>query len=337
MPLTHRERLQACITGDPALDRPPVALWRHFPVDDQTPETLAAATLHFQRTFDFDLVKVTPASSFCLRDWGVEDEWEGNPEGTRTYTKSLIAKPRDWEKLPILSPDAPHLAAQIAGLRLLRRELGNSTPIIQTIFSPMAQAKNLAGGERLILHMRRNPDAVLKGLEIIAESTRRFILAAMGTGIDGIFYAVQHAQTHLLTVDEFNRFCRPYDFRLLQTTVEMPFNIAHIHGENIHFESVARYPCEIFNWHDRETDWSLGEARKYYARLGTGSLSPAFCGGIATATIALGTSAQVRAEVADALQQTGSRRHILGTGCVIPVTTPYGNIMAARRSVDPSP
>ena len=29
--------------------------------------------------YDFDLVKVTPASSFCLRDWGAEDRWTGNP------------------------------------------------------------------------------------------------------------------------------------------------------------------------------------------------------------------------------------------------------------------
>lgn len=334
MPLTHRERMQACITGDPALDRPPVALWRHFPVDDQTPETLAAATLHFQRTFDFDLVKVTPASSFCLRDWGVEDQWEGHPEGTRAYTRRVIQHPRDWEKLPFLTPDSPHLAAQIACLRLLRRELGSEVPMTQTIFNPLAQAKNLAGGDTLILHLRRHPDAVLKGLEIITESTRRFMVAAMETGIDGIFYAVQHAQTHLLTLDEFNRFGRPFDFRLLQTSVELPFNLVHVHGKNIYFEAVARYPCEIFNWHDRESEWSLGEARKHYARLGTGSLSPAFCGGIGIDTIALGTPAQVRAEIADALQQTGNRRHIIGTGCVVPVTTPYGNIMAARWSVE---
>ncbi len=334
MSLTHRERMQACITGDPALDRPPVALWRHFPVDDQTPETLAAATLNFQRAFDFDLVKVTPASSFCLRDWGAEDVWEGHPEGTRRYTRRVIQKPQDWEKLPFLAPNSPHLAAQITCLRLLRRELGSETPMVQTIFSPLAQAKNLVGGDTLILHMRRYPDAVLKGLEIITESTRRFILAAIEAGIDGVFYAVQHAQAHLITLDEFNRFARPFDFRLLQNAVELPFNICHIHGTNIYFEGVARYPCEIFNWHDRETEWSLSEARKHYARLGTGSLSPALCGGVSIESIALGTPGQVRAEIADALRQTNGRRHIIGTGCVIPITTPYGNILAARRSVE---
>ena len=65
MEISHRERMLACLNGEQT-DRPPVAFWRHFPVDDQTPETLAAAALNFQKTYDFDLVKVTPASSFCL-------------------------------------------------------------------------------------------------------------------------------------------------------------------------------------------------------------------------------------------------------------------------------
>ena len=49
LPRTPRERLEACLSGR-LLDRPPVALWRHFPVDDQTPDGLAAATIEFQIT-----------------------------------------------------------------------------------------------------------------------------------------------------------------------------------------------------------------------------------------------------------------------------------------------
>lgn len=86
MTTTHRERIKACINGE-MTDRTPVALWRHFPEEDQNPETLAAATLKFQQAYDFDIVKVTPASSFAVKDWGVEDEWQNNPEGSRAYTK----------------------------------------------------------------------------------------------------------------------------------------------------------------------------------------------------------------------------------------------------------
>jgi len=84
--VSKRERLEAAIAKDVA-DRPPFALWRHFPVDDQTPEGLAESTSLYQARYDYDFVKVTPASSFCLLDWGVEDEWNGNPDGTQVPPK----------------------------------------------------------------------------------------------------------------------------------------------------------------------------------------------------------------------------------------------------------
>src|SRR5512137_2778131 len=123
MTLSHRERMQACITGDTALDRPPVALWRHFPVDDQNPDTLAAATLDFQHHYDFDLVKVSPASSFSIKDWVAEDFWEGHTEGTRHYQRRVIQKPQDWERLAVLSPSSQHLARMLACLRTIRSAL----------------------------------------------------------------------------------------------------------------------------------------------------------------------------------------------------------------------
>jgi len=334
MPLIHRERLQACLADDPALDRPPVALWRHFPVDDQSPETLAAATMDFQRRYDFDLVKVTPASSFCLKDWGAEDAWEGNPEGTRRYTRYVIEKPSDWERLPSLDPSAPHLSGQLACLRLLRRELGPDVPLLQTIFSPLAQAKNLAGGDKLIVHLRQHPNAVLKGLQTIAETTRRFVAAAIETGIDGLFYAVQHAQAGLLTLDEYKTFGLPFDTISLDPAQGLWCNLLHLHGKDIYFSLLtSSLSFHIVNWHDRETPPSLAEA-KTSEFLENSEVCPALCGGISQKTIVLGNSHEVQTEAQDAIQQTNGRRFILGTGCVVPVIAPHGNILAARNSVE---
>ena len=92
--ITHRNRIEHSILGD-LPDRTPIALWRHFPIDDQAPDSLAAAIIDFQRTYDFDLVKVTPASSFCLKDWGVEDIWRGSTEGTRDYVRRIINSPEE--------------------------------------------------------------------------------------------------------------------------------------------------------------------------------------------------------------------------------------------------
>jgi uroporphyrinogen decarboxylase len=201
---THRERIEACLSNQ-VVDHPPVALWRHFPVDDQTPQGLARAILVFQRTFDFDLVKVTPSSSYCLRDWGAQDEWHGATEGTRDYVRRVIRNPEDWGRLPLLDPYKGHLREELDCLNILVKELGAETPIIQTIFNPLSQAKNLVGGADLLVHLRRYPDAVHEGLKVIVESTRRFIAAVKKTGVAGIFYAVQHAQYGLLSEAEYNQ------------------------------------------------------------------------------------------------------------------------------------
>lgn len=331
MSLNPRERMQACIKDDPALDRPPVALWRHFPVDDQHPETLAAATVDFQRHYNFDLVKVTPASSFSIKDWGSEDVWEGHTEGTRRYTRRVIQKPADWERLPVLAPlNAPHLSGQLSCLREVRSALGPDVPLLQTVFSPLAQAKNLAGGDVLITHLRLYPEAVLKGLQVIAETTRRFVEAALESGIDGIFFAIQHAQAGLLSLEEYLNFGLPFDLEATQPAAGLWCNLLHLHGLDVYFDLVARFSglFPIVNWHDRETLPSLADAQKRFGGI--------VCGGVSQKTIVFGESAWVREQALDAIQQTGGRRFMLGTGCVAPVITPHGNILAVRQSVEDS-
>jgi uroporphyrinogen decarboxylase len=72
--------------------------WRcgGVPGDDQRPADLATATLQWQRQYDWDFIKVSPSSSFCLVDWGAEDRWIGGDEGNREYTRRVIERPEDW-------------------------------------------------------------------------------------------------------------------------------------------------------------------------------------------------------------------------------------------------
>ncbi len=321
------ERLMAAIDGG-TVDRPPVALWRHFPGDDYRPEDLAKATLEFQRRYDFDLVKVTPASSFCIRDWGAEDRWMGDPEGTRKYTTRPVRSPQEWHNLPVLDPIQGELGAQLRCLRLIAEGLAGEVPFIQTIFSPLAQAKNLVGPDMLLVHLRRYPRDLHAGLETITQTTIRFVLAARETGIAGIFYAVQHAQYGLLSEQEYTAFGRPYDIRILEAAQGLWLNVLHLHGTEVMFDLLADYPVQVVNWHDRETRPTLAEALS--------RTRAAVCGGLERWEVMVrGTPDQVREQAFDAIAQTGGRRFILGTGCVVPVVAPSSNIMAARQAVEP--
>lgn len=322
--ITHRERIELCLSGD-TTDRIPVAFWRHFPVDDQSPEGLAESSINFQNQYDLDLIKVTPSSSFCLKDWGVTDHWTGDAEGTRDYDHSVIFTSDDWENLKSLDPRNGFLSDQLKCLRILSREFHQQVPILQTIFSPLAQAKHLVSDGRLLAQLRQNPEQLKVGLETITISTIRFIEEIRKCGIDGIFYAIQHAQLDLLSPTEYELFGKPYDLRILEAANDLWFNMLHLHGEDIMFDKVADYPVSGINWHDQQTSPTLANAKLNYKGI--------VCGGLRQwETMALGSPQQVYIETLAAIQQTEGKRFILGTGCVLPVITPHGNILAAKRT-----
>jgi len=322
---SKRERLEATIAGQP-VDRPPVALWRHWPGDDQRGDLLARATLLFQRTFDFDFVKVSPSSNYCIAGWGAESRWEGNEEGTRVWGRRAIQTPEDWTRLNVLDSRQGLLGEVLQALAILGQELGGEVPFIPTIFNPLAQAKNLAG-ERLLSDLRQHPEALKAGLETITETTVRFIEAACETGIAGIFLALQHATHDLLNEAEYREFGQPYDLRILAVCEDLWFNLLHVHGYNVMFDLAASYPVQAINWHDQETAPSLGEALQRFPGALVGGLHR-------WETMLRGTPEQVRADVQAAIEQTGGHHYVVGTGCVTFTNTPVGNIWAAREAVE---
>lgn len=324
--MDHNQRMEACISGA-KVDRPPVALWRHFPVDDQDPLTLSRSIIHFQQTYDFDFVKITPSSSYCLADYGAIDEWRGNPEGTREYLNRPVKDPGDWLKLPKLSPHDGNLGATLEAIRLVRSGIDPRTPVIQTIFDPMSQAKNLAGNETLLAHMRQHPAELLTGLNRIVENTVSFVNECVKLGVDGIFFAVQHGQAHLLSPSELGSFVISLDLEVLDAAKGLWLSLIHLHGKNVYFKELSQLPASIINWHDQETYPSLAEGKSLF----TGAV----CGGLKQwSTLAYKSPSEVTREAEKAISDTNGERFILGTGCVLPVIAPHGNIMAVRQSVE---
>ncbi len=325
IPMTKRERLEATVAGGD-VDRPAVALWRHWPGDDQHPEEFASSTVGFQRALDFDFVKCMPASTYCIADWGATGRYVGNEEGTPQYGPRVIQRPEDWSRLRMLDPRRGSLGTQLNALELIGKGLDGVAPFIESVWSPLAQAKNLAG-ERILSDLRQYPTALKEALEVITESTIRFILAAREKGIAGIFLALQHASYDLLSQAEYREFGRPYDLRVLEAARSLWFNVLHVHGNNIMFREVADYPVQAINWHDRETAPSLSQALNLFPG--------ALIGGIRQVdTLVRGTPDDIHSEVRDALTSTGGKRLVVGTGCVTWITTPAGNIRAVRSAVE---
>jgi uroporphyrinogen decarboxylase len=321
---SKRERLEATLNGA-APDRVPVALWRHWPGDDQDAAALATAHLKWQQDYDWDVLKVGPASSYSVVDWGVRDRWVGHIEGTREYTHRPIQQAADWATLRPLDPNHGMLATQLKTLRLVKEAVGDTVPVLATIFAPLSQAKHLADNEPMLTHLRHQPELFRQGQATIVESTLRFIEAAKKIGIDGIFYAIQHARYPLLSRAEYEKWGRPFDLQILNAVQDLWLNMVHLHSTDVMFDLVAAYPVQLLNWHDRETGITL--------RDGLQQFSGAASGGIDHWTLHQESPENMLAEAKDAIGQVNGRRLLLGTGCVTMTTTPLRNIRALRESV----
>lgn len=308
--MTGRDRVLSAIAGR-SVDRVPVSIWRHFPTEDQRAESLASAHVAFQRKFDWDFLKVTPAAGYYGDDWGLRASYKPNPAGTRQYTDRPIKKPDDWSHLKPLDVTAGVYGRELHALRLIRDAFPELL-ILSTIFSPLTIARTLSGDQALVRYLRESSEELHQGLESITDVTARFAAETISAGADGIFFATQCATTEYVTVEEYEEFGRPYDLRVLDAASGGELRILHIHGTGIMFDQLTDYPADVINWHDRRTPPSLREARERY--------SGCLAGGVSEwDTLAKGTPEAISTEVKEAISQTRGARHILAAGCTIPV------------------
>lgn len=327
--MEKRERLERTIAGEPT-DRMPVALWRHWPGDDQRAADLAAAHLQFQEMFDWDLVVVVPSSNFLVTGYNFYDEWRGAPTGRREITRRAIRRSLDWTELRPQEPDRGDAGKQIECLRLLSKPLMEArTPHIQVVYSPLAQAARLSGHEMLLHHLRRHPDRLRTGLNTLTDTTLRFLdLLRRNTAIAGIFYIVEMASFTLLSEPEYAAFGKPFDLKLL---TELPkswwLNVVQVSGPMPMLSLLANYPVQVINWSDQETHPPLERAQLEFGG--------AVCGGLGEQQhLNLGTPTTVRDAARQAAQVMGRRRLILGSGDMVPITAPLSNLRAARTIVE---
>jgi len=310
MPVTHTW-LDPLLAGRP-LNRTPRALWRHFPLEEFDTRAFVAATVQFQREHRFDLVKITPRSSFGIRDFGCRDEPSGDALGRPRYLGKVIRDPSDWERLMPLEPSRGALAQQVACIQGIRAALGTSVPIVQTVFCPLTQARNLAGLERLIQHGRLEPQALTRGLEVLAESSIRFI-EQIRPWVDGICYVIQDAGLEALPGSGYHALCGDLD-RAVLSAHQGPANMLHLHGPILEFERFCRYPVSILHWDEGAAGISMLEGKRLFPGVVSGGIDWPIEGWSGEEAL----EQACRATVA----RVGGDRFLLAAGCVIPYLTP---------------
>jgi uroporphyrinogen decarboxylase len=319
-----RERLESTLAGD-AADRVPVSIWRPFPGDDQRSADFAQCIVEYQLQFDWDFIQIVPADNTLVIDYGVQDEWQGAPDGSRVVLRSPIRRSLDWTELRTLDPRRGELAKQLECVRLVQRRFGNEVPILFTLYSPMAQARRLVGEASFVRYLRQRSDRVRTGLNILLESTLRFLEQLATLDISGVVYIIEHADYDRVAEAEYNFYGFPYDQRILEILPRSWWlNFVELNGRAPMTRFLTEYPVQAVRLSD--TSQSLVDLH--------GLFSGTWAGGLHTETdLRQGTPAMIRGLAREIMLHT-PRRYILTSGGNALTTTPLSNLRAVRSAVE---
>lgn len=325
--MNKQTRLEKTIAAEPT-DRPPVALTRYFPGDDQRAGDLARSIVAFQNLFDWDYVRIVPANTFMIVDYGAQDAWDGSADGVRTCVKSPITRAMDWTALRVLDPTYGAMGRQLQVVGLVTEGVDNETPIVQTIYSPLAQASMLVGRDTLLRHLRAHPDRLHSGLAVLTESTLRFIEMLRRTPIAGLHLMIDHADYGMLSEAEYRTFGLPYDQRVLEAAAPRWWlNTVYVRGETPMLSCAAEWRAPILSWHDRGHETNLARGRLIAPGAVMGGLD-------AWTDLNNGSPAGIRDALREAAHQVSMRRWIAAPAGEVPITAPWSNLRAVRETVE---
>lgn len=307
--MTRTERVHAAVNGA-EVDRVPVCFWHHFQPEGSG-RAMAEATLRFfDEEFDLDIAKVMPDIPY-------------------PFPKKSISEPNDWRLIEPIDPlQSRYFRERAEAVAILRETLGFDTPVVMTVFSPLAEAMYAARDrEQFLTHLREHPVLMHEVLSTLAENLAHHIHDIIMVGADGVFFSVQGGTRDVLSEAEYREFGRPYDLMALRGASSGWLNILHMHGEkDLMFDQFLDYPVQVLNWSDRLAGPSLREARVRTSKCLMGGWNE-------FGPLHEGPVDQIAAEAHDALAQTGGRKLILANGCSVPDDTDHRWLDAARTLV----
>jgi uroporphyrinogen decarboxylase len=243
-----------------------------------------------------------------------------------------IRRPEDWAKMPFYGLD--FYEALLKVVEGLVKAAKKEAPVILTLYSPFMCAGQTIGEDQLSQHIQENPDAVMKGMQVITDSLMGFVKACAKLGLDGFYTSTQGGEVGRFPDhpgrDLFDLCIRPYDLVLMNEIDQtFPFNILHICDYRLPYDDIhpyLDYPGHIVN---SSLELSSGKtSAKEVARL----FDRPFMGGLdRKGVLASGAEKQVRTEVQKILEYAPDQ-FILAADCTVLPGTPWSNLRAAVQA-----
>lgn len=336
---SKKQRLEAVLAGELA-DRAPVSAWRHFIDREQDAQALAEAMIQFQTENDWDFVKINPRATYYAEAWGNKyrfDEYDGV---VPALAQCVISSVKDLGKIQELSTQTGPLLEQLQAIELIRKGIEHDTPIVQTLFSPLAILEYLCGHRTLASNrpavrsspvprlIAENREGVHLALQQITRTIAAYAQAAQRAGANGFFYALLGlVRDGYGTAEEYEEFGRPYDLLLLDAISDSPV-ILHTCGPEANPEWFADYPIQALHWADLAPgNATLQQSAQWLNR-------KAAMGGVDEALFATDKTEEIRSQVMAALTTMKERPFILAPGCGLPLQTTKTALQEFRRTVE---
>jgi len=236
-----------------------------------------------------------------------------------------MLKPTDWAQAPHCSETFYEPTLRV--VEGLVKAAKADAPIILTIYSPFMLAAQLASPADLGAHLRENPDAVKKGLEILTENILTLLRACKKVGIDGFYVSTQGGEAFRFPeTDIFQRYIKPTDLTVWGEIQDLPFNILHVCDYNGTYDDLSPfldYPGHVINCSQQVGGQTLSDQQisQMFKR--------PFMGGMERkGTLATGSLEKIRQTTTNVLSQA-PERFILAADCTVPAETPWENLKAA--------
>ncbi len=307
------------------MDRPALALWRHFPGVDGDPEALARAELAFLREYGHDLVKLNPPGMYFVEDRGVRWRYYGDHRTAPEVLAVPVHRPDDWARLAPADCSRGALAVRLACIARVAAAVGATHPVLETVFTPLTVAGKLAG-EALPRLAEEGPAALEAALARLTDELVAYTLAAVKAGVRGVFLANQMLQREKLSAAAYARFGTPWDEAYLaRVRPHLELVAHHLHGEGVLFDVGARLDADLLSWHCRSTPPDLTAARELTTK--------PFLAGLARDTLLRGTPDEAARQVRATLAEAAGHPVVVAPDCTVSPMAPPANLAAVREAI----
>lgn len=257
------DTLKGKVTNEPL-----ISLWRHYPEIDLDLDKLVDATIKDYKRFPSDLLKLSPHARYCTMDFGckiVPGTGNHGDTGASSCKECVVKSPRHWKRIESVDPLIGEYGRNIRYVESVAKALPD-IPKMMTIFAPTMVARKLSHNE-FISHLELAERDVLEAFKIINSVTIEFARACIDAGADGIFIATQEADTSVIPESDLSRSILKMNSQFVNLIrKKAEFTVLHIHGTKTHFkDALESLPTDAINWHDKTSDISIQDARKYFS------------------------------------------------------------------------